>query len=33
MLGVPAHRFKVDGKLKFWGGLTVEAWVGGPGRT
>jgi tricarballylate dehydrogenase len=23
--------FKVDGKLKFWGGLTVEAWGGGPG--
>src|SRR3954467_15078496 len=23
--------FKVDGKFKFWGGLTVEAWAGGPG--
>src|SRR5688572_1315134 len=23
--------FKVDGKFKFWGGLTVEAWCGGPG--
>lgn len=23
--------FKVDGKFKFWGGLTVEAWGGGPG--
>ena len=23
--------FKVDGKLKFWGGLAVEAWGGGPG--
>src|ERR1700730_12521458 len=22
---------KVDGKFKFWGGLTVEAWGGGPG--
>src|ERR1700674_2932888 len=22
--------FKVDGKFKFWGGLTVEAWGGGP---
>jgi len=23
--------FKVDGKLKFWGGLCIEAWGGGPG--
>jgi tricarballylate dehydrogenase len=23
--------FKVAGKFKFWGGLTVEAWGGGPG--
>jgi tricarballylate dehydrogenase len=23
--------FKVDGKFKFWGGLTVEGWGGGPG--
>ncbi|MEX0942519.1 MAG: FAD-dependent tricarballylate dehydrogenase TcuA [Pseudomonadales bacterium] len=23
--------FKVDGKFRFWGGLTVEAWGGGPG--
>jgi tricarballylate dehydrogenase len=23
--------FKVDGKMKFWGGLTVEAYGGGPG--
>ncbi|HYM30762.1 MAG TPA: FAD-dependent tricarballylate dehydrogenase TcuA [Candidatus Cybelea sp.] len=23
--------FKVDGKYKFWGGLTLEAWGGGPG--
>ena len=23
--------FKVDGKFKFWGGLTVEFWGGGPG--
>jgi len=23
--------FKVDGKFKFWGGLTVESWGGGPG--
>lgn len=23
--------FKVDGKFKFWGGLTVETWGGGPG--
>ena len=23
--------FKVDGKYKFWGGLAVEAWGGGPG--
>ncbi|MGO8832482.1 MAG: FAD-dependent tricarballylate dehydrogenase TcuA [Roseiarcus sp.] len=23
--------FKLDGKFKFWGGLTVEAWGGGPG--
>jgi tricarballylate dehydrogenase len=23
--------FKVDGKFKFWGGLAVEAWGGGPG--
>jgi len=23
--------FKVEGKFKFWGGLTVEAWGGGPG--
>ncbi|HLN10662.1 MAG TPA: FAD-dependent tricarballylate dehydrogenase TcuA [Xanthobacteraceae bacterium] len=23
--------FKVDGRFKFWGGLTVEAWCGGPG--
>lgn len=22
--------FKVDGRFKFWGGLTVEAWGGGP---
>lgn len=27
------HRqaFKVDGRFKFWGGLAVEAWGGGPG--
>jgi len=25
--------FKVEGKLKFWGGLTIEAWGGGPGLT
>ena len=23
--------FKIDGKFKFWGGLTVEFWGGGPG--
>jgi len=23
--------FQVDGRFKFWGGLTVEAWGGGPG--
>jgi len=23
--------FKIDGKFRFWGGLTVEAWGGGPG--
>ena len=23
--------FKVDGRFKFWGGLTVETWGGGPG--
>jgi len=23
--------FKVDGKFRFWGGLTLEAWGGGPG--
>jgi tricarballylate dehydrogenase len=23
--------FKVNGKFKFWGGLTVESWGGGPG--
>jgi tricarballylate dehydrogenase len=23
--------FKVNGKFKFWGGLTIEAWGGGPG--
>jgi tricarballylate dehydrogenase len=23
--------FQVDGKFKFWGGLTIEAWGGGPG--
>jgi tricarballylate dehydrogenase len=23
--------FKIGGKFKFWGGLTVEAWGGGPG--
>ena len=23
--------FRIDGKFKFWGGLTVEAWGGGPG--
>ena len=23
--------FKVDGKMRFWGGLVVEAWGGGPG--
>src|ERR1700676_3368411 len=23
--------FKVDGKFKFWGGLTIQAWGGGPG--
>jgi tricarballylate dehydrogenase len=23
--------FKVEGRFKFWGGLTVEAWGGGPG--
>jgi tricarballylate dehydrogenase len=23
--------FQVDGRFKFWGGLTVEAWSGGPG--
>jgi tricarballylate dehydrogenase len=23
--------FKIEGKFKFWGGLTIEAWGGGPG--
>ena len=23
--------FKIDGRFKFWGGLTLEAWGGGPG--
>jgi tricarballylate dehydrogenase len=23
--------FRIDGQFKFWGGLTVEAWGGGPG--
>ncbi|UCH75737.1 MAG: FAD-dependent tricarballylate dehydrogenase TcuA [Rhodospirillales bacterium] len=23
--------FKIDGRFKFWGGLTVESWGGGPG--
>ena len=23
--------FKIEGRFKFWGGLTVEAWGGGPG--
>ena len=23
--------FKIDGRFKFWGGLTVEVWGGGPG--
>ena len=23
--------FKVDGRFKFWGGLTIESWGGGPG--
>lgn len=23
--------YKINGKFKFWGGLTVEAWGGGPG--
>jgi len=23
--------YRVDGKFKFWGGLTIEAWGGGPG--
>ncbi len=23
--------FKVDGRFKFWGGLTLESWGGGPG--
>jgi tricarballylate dehydrogenase len=23
--------FKIDGRFKFWGGMTVEAWGGGPG--
>jgi tricarballylate dehydrogenase len=23
--------FQIDGRFKFWGGLTVEAWGGGPG--
>ena len=23
--------YEVDGKVRFWGGLTVEAWGGGPG--
>src|SRR3546814_9740675 len=23
--------FKVDGKFKFWGGLVLEVWGGGPG--
>ena len=23
--------FKIDGKFKFWGGLTIETWGGGPG--
>src|SRR5579863_4896561 len=27
--GRPA--FTVEGRFKFWGGLTVEAWGGGPG--
>ena len=30
----PSYRrqaFKVDGRYKFWGGLAVEAWGGGPG--
>ena len=25
------HAYKIDGKFKFWGGLTVESWGGGPG--
>ena len=23
--------YKIDGRFKFWGGLTIEAWGGGPG--
>src|SRR3546814_16120782 len=23
--------FKIDGRFKFWGGLVVQAWGGGPG--
>ncbi|MEE8042788.1 MAG: FAD-dependent oxidoreductase, partial [Pseudomonadales bacterium] len=23
--------FKIDGKFRFWGGLTIQAWGGGPG--
>ena len=23
--------FNVDGRVRFWGGLTIEAWGGGPG--
>ena len=23
--------YRVDGRFRFWGGLTVEAWGGGPG--
>src|SRR6185312_5182318 len=23
--------YRIDGRFKFWGGLTVEAWGGGPG--
>ena len=23
--------FKIDGRFRFWGGLTIEAWGGGPG--
>ncbi|MEE8216557.1 MAG: FAD-dependent tricarballylate dehydrogenase TcuA [Acidiferrobacterales bacterium] len=25
--------FKIDGKFKFWGGIVLEAWGGGPGLT